>query len=125
MADRFKAVLLAATISYVLVVHGLITAYAHAAMAVPQSGLPFILCSFQGNTAPDTAHPLQDLAHTSCSAVCQAACAAAPMVSAEAHAVVFDLGAETRIARSDQISRAPPADPGRVPEARAPPSFSF
>src|SRR5690606_27387019 len=89
--DRLMAWLLAALISYMLLLQGAVSAYAKSSMAAHELGPTFIICAPSGEDYSDIAHPLAGFAHDCCSSLCQLACAAGPADLPEAAALPVTL----------------------------------
>ena len=116
--------LLAALISYMLLLQGAVSAYAKGAMAVHELGPTFIICSPSGEDYSDISHPLAGFALDCCSSLCQFACASAPADLPETAALAAT-HAQTFLAWTVIVADfLPPSDLGLVGEARAPPAFS-
>lgn len=119
-----RRALFSALIAYVLMLQGLVSAYAQTAMAASVNDPAFVICSPLGTADEHPDHPLKDLARDCCSTLCQVAASLGPSLIPDEPAA-FPLPArpsETHGRAS--YTEAPPPDPARLPDARAPPFFS-
>jgi len=129
LADRLAAGLLAAVVAYVMLLQGLVSAYAQGALAGSQPGSAFVICSPTGaipgtdDTPGDT--PLERAAHDCCAALCQAASSHSPILPAIDLGPAFVSEAHTRLHFQNKHSVRPPSILGLLPEARAPPFISI
>jgi hypothetical protein len=128
MGDRLTGGLLAALVAYVMLLQGLVSAFAQGALAAPQPGSTFVICSLTGavpGAEGTTDDPLERAAHHCCAALCHAAAAQSPILPA------IDLGPAFE-PQTEALSHFPtfqeqlrPSVAGLLPEARAPPFFSI
>ena len=113
-------------IAYLLILQGLVTAYARTLMATDQFYPAFVICAPSGQKDSAKGDPLEHAAKECCVALCKTACAAGPSLEPSP----ADLSAFLPIAKEDKVSRhasqqGPPGEPGALQDARAPPSFSI
>lgn len=124
MRDRLLACLLAGLFSYMLLLQGVVSAYALTSMAADDLGPNFVICTPSGLDATHINHPLADIAHECCSSVCQLACAVGPAAAPTSLVVALE---RISVATTQPEHVAPitaPAELGLSSEARAPPAFS-
>jgi len=121
--DRLTAWLLAALISYMLLLQGAVSAFAKSSMAADELGPTFIICAPSGEHYHGD-HPLADFAHDCCSSLCQLACATGPAALPEAAALPATLKQTVLAWAAIAADLAAPSDLGLAGEARAPPALS-
>lgn len=124
MGNRLKGGITALLIAYVMLLHGLLGAYAQAAMSGDSQTAPlFVLCDTYGLVAhQEGGYPHGSEPGERCKILCQSACAFGVILA----------GGTTALALGSQASQAPAgsllASDGMrlvtLPGARGPPSFS-
>lgn len=129
LGDRLTAGLLAALVAYVMLLQGLVSAFAQGALAAPQPGSTFVICSLTGavpgTEGPVDDSPLERAAHQCCAALCHAAASHAPILPTVDLGPAFEPEAEARPHFPTHDVSPRPSPSGLLPEARAPPLFSI
>jgi len=92
IGDKFETALWVASIALVILLQNIVTSYAQASMVAWSNGPNAIICSIHDSQGMSDEAPLNDLARSCCSTLCQNACAigtglAAHTVSVAYHAV--------------------------------------
>ncbi|WP_163269274.1 hypothetical protein [Chelativorans alearense] len=129
LGDRLRGGVLAALIAYVMLLQGLVSAFAQGALAAPQPGSTFVICSLTG-AVPGTEGtvgdgPLERAAHHCCAALCHAAASHSPALPTAdlGPAFVPEAGTPPHLPALEVSPR--PSALGLSCEARAPPLHSI
>ncbi len=122
VGDRSDTALWVVSLTLVILLQGLVTAYAQASMAAWSAGPSSVICSVH-TTQADANAPLKDLARHCCSTLCQAACAIGTGLPEQPVTVSFD-----SIVAKDTVAfplavRAPPGQFVTAAQARGPPAL--
>lgn len=122
IGDRSDTALWVVSLTLVILLQGLITAYAQASMAAWSAGPSSVICSVHAPPT-DADAPLKELARHCCSTLCQAACAIGTGLTQQLVAASFD-----SIVTKDTVAfplavRAPPGQLVIAAQARGPPSL--
>jgi hypothetical protein len=128
MGDRLTGGLLAALVAYVMLLQGLVSAFAQGAFAAPQLRSTFVICSLTGavpGTEGTTDDPLERAAHHFCAALCQTAASHSPILPTADLGPAFEPQIEAQSHFSTLQDQPRPSAARWFPEARAPPSLSI
>ncbi|MCT7373712.1 hypothetical protein [Chelativorans salis] len=128
LGDRLRGGILAALVAYVMLLQGLVSAFAQGALAAPQPGSTFIICSLTG-AAPGTegtvgGDPLERAAHHCCAALCHAAASHSPALPTADLGPAFAPEGPTPLHFTAPEIPPRPDALGLSSEARAPPLLS-
>lgn len=123
IGDRSDTTLWVVSLTLVILLQGLVTAYAQASMAAWSASSSSVICSIHSAPSTDADAPLKDLARHCCSTLCQVACAIGTGLMEQPVAVSFD-----SIVAKDTIAfplavRAPPGQFVTAGQARGPPAL--
>ncbi|APH74859.1 hypothetical protein [Aquibium oceanicum] len=113
-------------LAYLFLLQGLAVAYAKTLMATDQFGPSFVICAPSGKTEQPLDDPLEHMAGECCKALCEAVSAVGPIIepSPSLSPLAFPLVIRAKEFKPG-AQRAPPGEPGTIPEARGPPHFSI
>lgn len=129
LGDRLTAGFLAAVVAYMMLLQGLVSAFAQGALAAPQPGSTFVICSLTGavpGTEGTVGDPLLErAAHHCCAALCHAAASHSPILPVIDLGPAFISAADTPLHFQVGHSIRQPSILGLLPEARAPPFISI
>ncbi|WP_176036053.1 hypothetical protein [Brucella tritici] len=122
IGDRSDTALWVVSMALVILLQGLVTAYAQASMAAWSADPSSVICSVH-STPVDAEAPLKDLARHCCSTLCQAACAIGTGLMEQPVAVSFDSIVTKDTVAFSLAVRAPPGQFVTATRARGPPSL--
>lgn len=128
LGDRLTAGILTALVAYVMLLQGLVSAYAQGALTGSQPGSTFVICSLTGavpGTEDYVDEPLERAAHQCCAALCHAAASFAPILPPADPGPAFIAEAGPRLYFPTRHAPPRPSILGLLPEARAPPPISI
>ncbi len=121
VGDRSDTALWVVSLALVILLQGLVTAYAQASMTAWSAGPSSVICSVHSTQSDDDV-PLKDLARHCCSTWCQAACAVGTGLLEQPFTVSFDSVVTRDTVAFPLIVRAPPGQFVTAAQARGPPA---